>query len=191
MLSKTAAKGNNLLQLYTGTFSETGVSFAAAGLTIPIDRIIDSSLEGTPAKGNLKITCTTKQYDEDLDNFLTVMGTSDTSEDEKVMFEDRQEQVFSSTLPNAKTFGAVFVGGTIGKVPLTFGRAKLSGNTGNIKYSSKSAETTFEITFLSGMVQTWAADCFTGACMAALFAGPVEQTIQAADVAARVWATSA
>ena len=75
---KTATVGNNLTLLFTGTYcSTTGtMAFAGSGLTVTMDKIVDSTREGIPATGAMKVVLSTKQYDEGLYNFLNAFGTS-------------------------------------------------------------------------------------------------------------------
>lgn len=165
MSVKAPSSGGNLLEIFDITFSGTGGSFAAAALTFSFDKTITSKVTGHPLKGSVKIELENKEFSAAFETLCKAYLTNVAVEQVKITYEDNSEDTLVTQPANAKTFGVVYYTGTSGSKRCVYvGRGVLSGATGDASFVSKNLGAyPVEITFLSGVTLTAAADVFATA----------------------------
>lgn len=128
LTQKAPFQGSNYMTVHAISTNTLGA------VCFTFDRTVDTTIEGHPAKNNLKIVISNKINSEDYNTFLKTFLSNKEVAVKPVTYEDGTIEYIVSGVDETKTFGVVWYDGKVGsKRKIVMGKAILSGNTGNAK----------------------------------------------------------
>jgi len=141
---KAPHQGSNYTEIFEIGSDEFGTP------VIVFDWTVDSSLEGHPIKGDLKLVITNKINNEDYNTFLTTYLSDTEVTVDKLVFEDGTIYSLPKGVVDSKRFGVIWYDGRVTtKVKVVLGAAVLAGATGNTKTVYGIGEAPVEIQFIN------------------------------------------